>query len=391
MWIIIAMVALAAWFWYMGWRWESSVKRPKLRETPLVSILIPAYNSDKTIENTIKSIKNIDYPKKEIIVVNDSDDDTPNICKRLGVKCIQSKKRNGKAYSLNQAVKKTKGKILFFVDSDTTVKEDALKKMVPWFSNSNIGAVAPKFGVQNKTNLLTRMISLEHQIESSLFKVHMFFGSMIAFRGCGITIRRTTFEKLGGWPYTLIEDTDLGARMVSSGIKIHYEPEAYVSTIEPETVRELKSQRKRWGKGTIYSFINHRKFYKKNSQFILYFIPYILLAIGVIGFLTWQTLLYFIPLISLYLFYTAGLQEIALLLILLTLPIFSNTFTAVTAAATSHIAIMTYGEKRKTEWIYIIPYIFIYLPITLTFYIYGIISGIRDKRAGKKEIDFKDW
>jgi len=386
------MVAIASMFWFMGWRWENSTKRPEMKRTPLVSILVPAYNSEKTIAATVESLQDMDYPKKEIIVVNDSDDKTPYIVKKLGAKIIQSKIRRGKAYSLNQAVKRAKGEILFFVDSDTTVSSNALDKMVPWFSNPKIGAVAPMFRVKNRKNKLTKLISLEHQIQSALFKLHMSFGSMIAFRGCGVAIRRSTFEKMGGWPYTLIEDTDLGAKMVSKGIKIHYEPEALAETIEPETFRELHNQRRRWGKGAAFSFIHHRKFYKKNSQFLLYFLPYIFLSLGISLFLTAQTIMYFIPLVSLYLLSAVTITEIMFFMFLLMLPVHINIFIATTTATTGHIAIMTCGEKgRKGDWLYIIPYILIYVPLTLAFYIHGVLSGIKDKLKKRDELDLKDW
>ncbi|MFH1364886.1 MAG: glycosyltransferase family 2 protein [Candidatus Aenigmatarchaeota archaeon] len=393
MWIIIAMVALAGTFWYMGWRWETTTKRPKLGKTPLVSILIPAYNSEKTIADTIKSAKNLDYPHKEIIVVNDSDDKTPSICRKLGVRCIQSKIRRGKAYSLNQAVKKTKGEILFFIDSDSTVSNDSLKKIIPWFSDPNTGAVAPRFRIKNRTNFLTKMISLEHQIQSALFKVHMFLGSMISFRGCGVAIRRSVFERLGGWPQTLIEDTDFAGDMLTNGLNIHYEPDALVETIEPDTYSELKRQRIRWGKGTLYSFTHHKKTYKRNSQFMVYFIPYILLILGIIGFFLWQTALFFIPIISLYMFYAIGIKEVILLLIIFMAPLYTNAAAAVTTAALGHIAIVTYGEEkdRRGDWIYIIPYIFIYFPMMIGFYLKGIIAGMKDNKKGKPEIDFNDW
>jgi len=393
MWIVFTLVALAGAFWYMGWRWEHNVVRPTTKKHPLVSILIPAYKSEDTIEDVIKSVQNIDYPNKEIIVVNDSDDRTPEICKRLGVRVIQSAKRRGKAYSLNQAVKKTKGEILFFIDSDTTVQPDALKKMVPWFSKSDIGAVAPRFRIKNRTNFLTKMISLEHQIQSALFKVHMFFGSMISFRGCGVAIRRSVFEKFGGWPYTLIEDTDFAGRMIKEGWKIQYESESLVETMEPTTIKELSKQRTRWGKGTIYSFFHFHKMYAKNSQFLLYFIPYLLLMLGVAGFMVWQTALFFIPLLSLYVFYAVGLKEVIFLLAIFMVPLFSDLFASLTAATVGHIAIMTYGQEndRRSDWIYIIPYMAFYFPMMMTFYAKGIISGIRDKRKGKPEIDFADW
>ncbi|MBU0530146.1 MAG: hypothetical protein KKC05_00565, partial [Nanoarchaeota archaeon] len=147
------------------------------------------------------------------------------------------------------------------------------------------------------------------------------------------------------------------------------------------------------GKGTLYSFTHHKKTYKRNSQFMVYFIPYILLILGIIGFFLWQTALFFIPIISLYMFYAIGIKEVILLLIIFMAPLYTNAAAAVTTAALGHIAIVTYGEEkdRRGDWIYIIPYIFIYFPMMIGFYLKGIIAGMKDNKKGKPEIDFNDW
>ncbi|MFH1978184.1 MAG: glycosyltransferase family 2 protein [Candidatus Aenigmatarchaeota archaeon] len=392
MWIIITLVVLAGTFWYMGHRWETSRVRPTLKKTPLVSILIPAYNSEAVIRDTIESAKNLDYKNKEIIVVNDSNDGTPDICKELGVRCIQNNTRGGKGESLNNAVKKAKGEILFFLDSDTTMNKDVLNKVVPWFSKKGIEAVAPQFMIKNRTNFLTRLIALEHQLQSALFKVHMFFGSMISFRGCGIAIRRSSFEKLGGWPKTLIEDTDFAGMMVSRGMKIQYEPDAIVHTIEPDSIKELNKQRTRWGKGTLYSFLHYKRMYSKNSQFHLYFMPYLIMILAMFFFFAWQTMLLIIPIVTLYLVYAVTISEFFMLFFAFFTPFATTMVASVATASVGHVAVITHGEhRRRSDALYIIPYIFFYFPMMMVFYARGFISGAKDKKRGESEVDFKFW
>ena len=132
--LIVIFMALAIGMWFSGWWWESHLKRPVLASTPFVSILIPAWKSAGHIKKTLLSAKDIDWPNKEIIVVNDSQDKTGAICRSMGIRCMQSKTRQGKAVSLNKAAKLAKGDILFFIDSDTVVQPDCLEKMLPRFS-----------------------------------------------------------------------------------------------------------------------------------------------------------------------------------------------------------------------------------------------------------------
>ena len=67
MWIIASLVALALMFWYFGWRWESTLRRPampSLSTLPLVSVMIPSYRSGATIGAAIRSAQEIFYPNK---------------------------------------------------------------------------------------------------------------------------------------------------------------------------------------------------------------------------------------------------------------------------------------------------------------------------------------
>ncbi len=399
MWIIASLVALALMFWFFGWRWENTLRRPamsSLSTLPLVSVLIPSYKSEATIGAAISSAKGIDYPKKEIIVVNDSKDRTPDICRQMGVTCVQNDKRMGKCHALNDAVKGAKGDILFFLDSDTKADRNCLKRIIPWFSKPGIGAVSPKFNVlNNDTNMLTRLASLEHHFLNSFFKIHMYFGSLVSFWGFGIAIRKDAFNKLGGWSSTLLEDADFAAKLLEKDYTIQYEPSALVSTIQPETVGELKKQRFRWGKGSMFTFFNHRSIYKGNAQFTLYFIPYILLAFAVISVFLFQTLNVFIPFISLWILYTFSVKEFLLLLGFIVIPMFATTVTTVAAGSLAHVAIMSYPEKQSSikarDIAYLIPYVCVYVPLIMAFYVKGLISGIRDRRHSRDELCLHNW
>lgn len=385
-WIIVTLLALAVLFSYWGWRWDSEKKRPPLRRTPLVSVIIPSYNSPH-LKESVASAKQLDYPKKEIIVVDDSEKAT----RLSGVTLIRGK-RTGKSVALNKAVARAKGEILFFMDSDTVVAPDALSKLVPWFK-PGVAAVSPKFTIKNRTNFLSRLISLEHYFLSSLFKIHMYFGSLISFRGCGIAIRKSALEKLGGWKDTLIEDVDMATEMVKGGYKILYEPEAVVQTYEPDTWTDFKKQRFRWGKGTGFSYFRHWRYYMQNPQFGLYIFPYLLLALAGTMIFLYQTAVYFLPLASVYLIYTLSIRELLSVFILFIFPLVGNALTSTTVAGVTHFAIVTNSERKEglKDLALIIPYVFIYFPFTMLVYIKGIISAGRDKRRGRKEVNLSQW
>jgi len=390
--VFMALLFLAGAFWFFGWRWESTLSRPKARKyQPFVSIIIPAYRSEKTIRETILSAKSLSYKRKEIIVVNDYPDSVPKICRELGVRVMQNKKRMGKCVALNNAVRRTKGDILFFLDADTTIDRDALNRIVPWFTKRDIAAVSPKYLAQKSSKLLPKLASIENNFNSSMFKADMYFGSMISFRGCGIAIRRSFFKSVGGWSKTLIEDVDFAAKILESGHKIHYEPSATVRTREAETVGELKRQRIRWGKGAAYSFLNFRDTYSHSSQFSLHYFPYIFLIFGIIGLLMWQ-LYMFVPLLLLYALYSYSLTSFAGTVLLFALPLLYVFFAVVITGSLGHLTIVTWRESMKAEELaLLVPYLFFYMPIVIFFYFRGMASGFSHRRFSKKELDLDDW
>jgi cellulose synthase/poly-beta-1,6-N-acetylglucosamine synthase-like glycosyltransferase len=358
--------------------------------------MIPAYNSEHMIEDTLKSVEALDYPKKEVLVINDSNDGTPDICKKYGVRVVQNNERKGKANALNKLAKMAKGDIFFFIDSDTIVPKNCLNGLVPWFSKPDVGAVSPKWDVKNKTaNTLTRLVSMENRFNETFFKIHMFFGSMVSFRGCSVMIKRKIFEQMGGWPNTLIEDSDMSAKILNAGYKIQYDPGITVLTAEPESIKEFGRQRFRWGKGSIFSFFHHYRTYSKNHQFLLYFLPYIFLLVALAGVFMWQSFLLALPFLSIYLIYSFTIKEAILLFVMFLIPVVSSAATAVAAGTVSHMAIMTAPSTSKSDHAkdiaLVIPYVFFFVPTMMFYYIKGVISGIRDKRHKRNELDFGCW
>lgn len=376
MWIAIFIIMLTLLFWFLGY--EGMVRldkqRPKIipKNLPPVSIIIPSYNSEKTIGETLKSIKAMDYPRKEIIVINDSDDKTPQIVKKYGVKLIQNKKRMGKSVSLDMATKKAKNEILLFVDSDTIVEKNLLKKLVPWFYKPKIAAMMPTF-ISRGNNGISKMIAIENIFMHSHLRTQNYFGSLISFRGCCFAMRKSVIKKMGGWGKALTEDNDMGARVAKSGYHIFWEPRAAVRTSEPETKEELKKQKVRWGAGSAYSFFRHRKYYMKSPQFLLYFFPYIILSmlIGLLGLWSFYLLVT-----------TVSLMPLVILATELLLIIVATYF---------HITVQVYSERGFINPILLIKYMVYYIPLVTLFYSRGFLKGIKGKRKKINELDLDLW
>jgi cellulose synthase/poly-beta-1,6-N-acetylglucosamine synthase-like glycosyltransferase len=336
---------------------------------PLVSIIIPAYNSQETIEETLKSVKGLDYPRKEIIVVNDSRDNAPAIAKSYGARVIQNPTRIGKPESLNKATALARGELLFILDSDTTASKDSLQRMVPWFSKKEVFAVMPKY-LLKKGSLISQLAALENLLTFALLRMNMFFGRLVGFRGCSVLIKKEVFKK-HRWPNTLMEDNHLSANLASLGHRIIWEPLAITKTDEPHTTQGLKKQKRRWGEGAYLAFRCHWRFYLRSPQFILFFFPYLIL-----GIITSLLSLSFI--ISPFLFPTLTISLLGeLVFIFLAIYIHDLIFIYIAGGGFSPL---------KT-----LKFLLFYLPIMSYSYIRGLFSGIKRRRRGECELHFRHW
>ncbi len=388
----MALLALVTVWW--GRSWERSAARPPApKRWPLVTILVPAYKSPH-LADTLRSLAALDYPRKQILVACDAPDPPRALCKRSGATLVAFPTRQGKAVALNKAAKLAKGAILFSVDSDTVVSKDALRRLVPWFADARIAAVAPRFAVHKPRTLFERLSTIEAAMNHSLLRTHMRFGTLLAFRGCGIALRTSTFRKLGGWPVTLAEDIDFSHALLRKGFRIQYEPAATVHTREPATVFELQRQRVRWGRGAAFSFFTRKdqryRRFLKSPQFIIYFSHALFLFFALSGFFVWQLSLAALPTLTLTLLSALSAQQALLIISSSTGLLLSDIYLTAFLAALLHVAILISPTAGRREYLWLLPWL-VLVPLSLLFYAQGALIGIRDKRRRSKELDFKYW
>lgn len=100
-----------------------------------VSIIIPVYNGEYTIEQTIKSALNQTYENVQIVVINDgSKDNTASICERLAEQhsniILIHKENGGVSAARNTGLERAEGKYIAFLDADDTIEPDFCEKLV---------------------------------------------------------------------------------------------------------------------------------------------------------------------------------------------------------------------------------------------------------------------
>jgi cellulose synthase/poly-beta-1,6-N-acetylglucosamine synthase-like glycosyltransferase len=258
----------------------------ELKELPSVSIIIPAYNEEKTIIKTIKSAIASEYPEKklEVIVVNDgSKDKTYQVAKSFKHSRVKvfTKKNGGKGSALNYGIKHSKGEIIVTMDADSMVEPGALKLMVQRFADPKVMCTGPTVTVHKPRGILQRVQQIEYLLGVFLRKAFESMNAIHVTPGAFSSYRRSFLKKHGLFDENnLTEDLEMALRIQANHYKIAYSPKSVVETNSPNTFNSLLIQRKRWYAGLVKNLWNYKRlFSKKYGELGLIVMPMAILTI----------------------------------------------------------------------------------------------------------------
>lgn len=197
---------------------------------PRVTVLITAYNEEKSIAGKLENTLEIDYPseKLEILVASDgSTDRTDEIVKSFaekGVKFFRQEGRVGKTITQNNAVEKASGEIILFSDATTNYRSNVLREILPNFSDESVGCVAGKliYVDNSKSNVGTGAKSYWNY-ESFLKKSESDACSLIGASGCLYAVRKTAYQPMYA---EACSDFLICTVVFRQGLRSVYEPEA---------------------------------------------------------------------------------------------------------------------------------------------------------------------
>ncbi|MFW5846566.1 MAG: glycosyltransferase [Nanoarchaeota archaeon] len=263
------------------------------KESPFVSIIIPAYNEQKGIARTIESALGIDYPedKLEIIVVDDgSKDKTLEIAKKYSSEKVKvfSKKNGGKGSALNYGISKSQGEIVVTMDADSIVKPNALKNQVVYFRNPDVMCVSPIVAIYNPKNILERIQQIEYLLGVYLREAFASVNAVHITPGAFSAYRKSFFEEHGGFDTdNLTEDMEMALRIHAHHLIVENSLESIVYTKPPRKFKQLLIQRKRWYIGLIRNFLKYKRLFTKEHKSLgLVVLPSAIFAIMVTVILT---------------------------------------------------------------------------------------------------------
>ena len=234
---------------------------------PFFSIVIPAHNEEKHIEETIMNLKQLNYPSYEVIVVNDgSTDNTAEILNKLAknytswLKVIHLTPNSGKAKALNIGILFSKGEYILTIDADCFLDKNALRWIIWHFVKfPRVGAVTGNPRVLNRTTLLAKIQVGEYSSIIGLIKrTQRLLGKVLTVSGVIAAFRKSALYDVGFFDAdTVTEDIDVTWKLQKKFWDIRYEPKALCWVLVPETLKGLWKQRLRWAQGGVQVLKKH--------------------------------------------------------------------------------------------------------------------------------------
>jgi len=244
---------------------KSKMVKATLDYTPKVSVIVPAYNEEMTVTRTIENLLKSDYPLFDIVFVDDGSKDQTFANVRaafsdLANVQILTKPNGGKASALNYGLSQATGDILVCIDADTLLLPNAISKMIPYFVDEEVGAVAGNVQVGNAVNLLTQWQKMEYTTSQNFERRALdTVNAILVVPGAIGAFRKSALDQIKGFTTdTLAEDCDLTVRLHRAGFKVRSCNEAISLTEAPETMKMFMKQRFRWTFGMMQTFWKHR-------------------------------------------------------------------------------------------------------------------------------------
>jgi poly-beta-1,6 N-acetyl-D-glucosamine synthase len=264
--LLVIRYLVMIWFSYLDQLEDEEL--PPLRRYPLVTVIVPCFNEGAVVQQSIRSLLELDYPNFEILVVDDgSTDDTYAKASALAgdhghvtVRVI-TKPNGGKSRALNTAIRAARGEIVLCMDGDSKLTPDTLREGVKHFLDPSLGAVAGNVKVVNRTNLVCKLQALEY-IEglNMARKAQGFFRMVNIIPGPVGLFRKSALFDVGLYEHdTFAEDCDLTLRLLMQGHKVRYERRCVALTEAPESLLDLLKQRYRWTRGILQAVRKHRR------------------------------------------------------------------------------------------------------------------------------------
>jgi cellulose synthase/poly-beta-1,6-N-acetylglucosamine synthase-like glycosyltransferase len=264
---------------------------PETKKKYSISVLVPAFNEEKTIKETIEAIFKIDYPIKELIVINDgSKDKTREIVESLMKKHprlkLINKENSGKGDSINRGIKISKGELVVIVDADSYPAEDSFKKLVGYFDEEKVGAVTCVFVPRNTNKFFEKLQDIEYRVIAFTRKLLGYVGAIWVTPGPLAMYRKTALKEIGGFDKNnMTEDIEIAWNLTGHGYERRMCLSTNATTTVPSGLKAWYRQRRRWNIGGLQCISKYKNEFFRRGMLGFFILPFftIQLFLGALG------------------------------------------------------------------------------------------------------------
>jgi cellulose synthase/poly-beta-1,6-N-acetylglucosamine synthase-like glycosyltransferase len=232
-WLCFALTAYA----YFGyglylWVYVRLHRRPisKSYITPTVSIIIAARNEQANLPAKLENLRLLDYPQNQLQIVIASDGSTDRTAAILREQIppivpVILNESHGKAWALNEAVKKATGQILVFLDVRQFVEPNAVSELVSCFADPDLGAVSGELLLEDASGApSSEALGIYWKIEKAVRKLESASGSVVGVTGAIYAIRRNLYTEIPAG--TLLDDVFVPMNVARLGKRVVFQPSA---------------------------------------------------------------------------------------------------------------------------------------------------------------------
>ena len=229
---------------------------PALPKTPMVSVVICAYNAERTMRPCLESLRKLDYPQYEVIIVDDgSRDRTADISMDFAEFRLIRQPNKGLSVARNVGLHAARGDIVAYTDSDCVVDPHWLTLMVRTLTEKNFdGCGGPNYAPHEDGWIEACCAA------SPGAPCHVLTADDVAehLAGCNMVFTKSALLKVGGFDPQFTsagDDVDVCWRILDSGMRLGYCPAAFVWHFRRNTIKAYYGQQRGYGRAeaTLYA------------------------------------------------------------------------------------------------------------------------------------------
>lgn len=224
---------------------------------PEVTLMICAYNEAEVVEEKMKNIRALNYPKEKLCVmwVTDGSTDESNQMLRAypEVHLVYSPERNGKAAAMQHGLRENKAEYVIFTDANTMLNADAIREIVRQFMKKNVSCVSgeKRVAARHSGQATAEGEGLYWKYESTLKRWDSELYSAMGAAGELFAVRMSHYRPAPS--NALLDDFMMSMLILKDGHRIAYTKEAYATEFGSASTAEESKRKRRIAAGGLQS------------------------------------------------------------------------------------------------------------------------------------------